>query len=191
MSKKGFALFGQKACSLRRTRRRKKRITFDLPPAGGKLCEAFFDRTRPPAEAGGLGYLLRGDLLGFGGAHGPRPTECVPMEYPVGQGPRALPPESAILVGPRPYRPSQSPSVTALPEGEPSRGRRPRRAASARQVRGGGHFPIQSVIFLQNYTKCSAPGHQESCRAGPGRGISAPPRPVSYQNLLKSLKSFL
>ena len=91
----------------------------------------------------------------------------------------------------KPLQPSQSPSVTALPEGEPSRGRRPRRAASARQVRGGGHFPIQSVIFFRNYTKCSAPGHQESCRAGPGRGISAPPRPVSYQNLLKSLKSFL
>ena len=51
---------------------------------------------------------------------GPRPTECVPIEYPVGQGPCALPPESATLVGPRPYRPSQSPSVTALPKGEPS-----------------------------------------------------------------------
>ena len=28
-------------CFLRRTRRRKKRIALDLPPAGGKLCEAF------------------------------------------------------------------------------------------------------------------------------------------------------
>ena len=27
-------------CFLRRTRRRKKRIAFDLPPAGGKRCEA-------------------------------------------------------------------------------------------------------------------------------------------------------
>jgi len=29
---------------LRRTRRRKKRIKLALPPAGGKLCEAFFDK---------------------------------------------------------------------------------------------------------------------------------------------------
>ena len=33
-------------CFLRRTRRRKKRIKLALPPAGGKLCEAFFDKLR-------------------------------------------------------------------------------------------------------------------------------------------------
>ena len=33
-----------------------------------------------------------------------------------------------------PYRPSQSPSVTALPEGEPSRGRRPRRAGAGERI---------------------------------------------------------
>ena len=33
-------------CFLRRTRRRKKRTKLALPPAGGKLCEAFFDKLR-------------------------------------------------------------------------------------------------------------------------------------------------
>ena len=76
---------------------------------------------------------------------------------------------------PKRLQPSQSPSVTALPEGEPSRARCPQRAALTRQARDGGQFPIQSVIFRRNNTKCSASGHQNPCPAGPGRSIFAPP----------------
>ena len=32
---------------------------------------------------------------------------------------------------------------------------------------GGCQFPIQSVISWRNYTECSTPEHQKSCRAGP------------------------
>jgi hypothetical protein len=35
-------------CFLRRTRRRKKRINPALPPAGGKLCEAFVPKGHCP-----------------------------------------------------------------------------------------------------------------------------------------------
>ena len=39
-------------CFLRRTRRRKKRVALYLPPAGGKLCEAFLtDSAAAPAGA--------------------------------------------------------------------------------------------------------------------------------------------
>ena len=37
-------------CFLRRTRRRKKRIAIYLPPAGGKLCEAFGTAVAPSGE---------------------------------------------------------------------------------------------------------------------------------------------
>ncbi|MFR4353183.1 MAG: hypothetical protein ACLT21_00570 [Oscillospiraceae bacterium] len=46
-------------CFLRRTRRRKKRIALYLPPAGGKLCEAFLtDSAAAPAGAAAFCALL-------------------------------------------------------------------------------------------------------------------------------------
>ena len=48
------------------------------------------------------------------GRHGPRPTRRVSVENPVGQGPCAQPPGSAILVGLRPYRPSHTKPVKKL-----------------------------------------------------------------------------
>ena len=46
-------------CFLRRTRRRKKRVALYLPPAGGKLCEAFLtDSAAAPAGAAAFCALL-------------------------------------------------------------------------------------------------------------------------------------
>ena len=55
-----------------------------------------------------------------------------------------------------------------------------------------GYQNLRKVnYFFHNYKNFSPPAHKNSFWAGRGGGISAPPRPVSYQNLLKSLKSFL
>ena len=74
-----------------------------------------------PAGSGGaepapLQRCIEGFPMTGGGAHGPR-------RRPFGQCVYYVPKHFVYYVGctqsPRPYRPSQSPSVTALPEGEP------------------------------------------------------------------------
>ncbi len=129
------------------------------------ICPARVKRKSPKRR---LRRIKRGDFENVPrsagttvGRHGPRPTRRVSVENPVGQGPCAQPPGSAILVGLRPYRPSQSPSVTALPEGEPSPA-----PPQKRDAEPGGSASLGCVISQYS-------GSFSSCRIW-GRAASSP-----------------
>ncbi len=104
-------------CFLRRTRRRKKRIAFDLPPAGGKICEAFL-------------------------------------------------------------------TVSTLPEGEPSRGRRPRRSDSIGPVGRAEPTSLQalSVTFGDSSPRGRAKSTGPAALSGPGQALQPARAPSPWYN---------